>query len=121
MSVQSVFAILDPLTGAPFWAAYHAMGPGDQAIAQGELQLDAWFCGWTPGPDTWTAPPPPVVIVPPPYEPPPWTPPVVAVPEPATWLMLTIAFATIGMLAERRSTLKPVGKGRQAGRLRRRQ
>ncbi len=38
MSVQSVFATLDPLTGAPFWAAYHAMDASDQAIAQGELQ-----------------------------------------------------------------------------------
>ena len=102
MSVQSVFAILGPLTGEAFWSAYHAMDAGDQQIADGELQLDAWFCGWTPGPDTWTAPLPPVVIAPPPYDLPPWTPPVAAAPELATWLMLMIGLATIGILAERK-------------------
>lgn len=100
MSVQSVFATLDPLSGLPFWTAYHAMDGADQAIANWELALDKIVCGWSPGPDTWTpyvpaTPYVPVVVVPPPYIPP-YIPPIgAAVPETSTWLMLVIGAALL--------------------------
>ncbi len=97
MSIQTVFLTLGPLTGGPFWSAYHAMDAGDQQIADGELQLDAWFCGWTPGPDTWI---PPIVLVPPPIDIPPIQ--STAVPEIGTWLMLLIGCAMVGARMYRR-------------------
>ncbi|MEO6256998.1 MAG: PEPxxWA-CTERM sorting domain-containing protein, partial [Sphingomicrobium sp.] len=47
---------------------------------------------------TVTEPPPP----PPPVNPPPPPPPGPAVPEPATWLMLTIGFGALGGVLRRR-------------------
>lgn len=97
MSVLTVFSTLGPLSGLPFWTAYHAMDAADQGVANSELALDRIVCGWTPGPDTWSpSPMPPVVIVPPPYIPPYVPPPnAPAVPEASTWLMLAIGLAAM--------------------------
>ena len=102
-----VFATLDGLSGLPFWTAYHVdLTPVEQTQAQTELWFDAFYCGWSPGPDTWQPAPPPVVVEPPPWipppvvvVPPPWNGPppphIVCAPELSTWLMLTVGLGAI--------------------------
>ena len=112
--VNTTFQVLGGQSGPAFWNSYDGLSSHQQGLAQTELWLDSFFCGWwpgdrtttpetaTPGPPTITTPPTitDVVVVPPPYYPlipyvPVQTP---VVPELSTWLMLMLGAAAIAMI-----------------------
>ena len=88
---SSVVTPLHGLSGSSFWETYHALTPQVQELAQGELWLDNYFCGWTPGPDTGKQ----IVVVPPPWSPP-VVPPLPVIPELPMWAMFAIGMVMIG-------------------------
>lgn len=80
---------LHGLTGGAYWDAYHTLAPDAQHLAQTSLWLDDYFCGWSPGADTWL----PIVVVPPPGVPNVPAPP--AIPEMSVWMMMLMGLIAI--------------------------
>jgi hypothetical protein len=88
-------------SGPSFWSTYATLNEGQQTVAQAELGLDAFYCGWSPGSPAMMEVTPIEPIVPPIHG---------SVPEPATWLMLVLGFAVL-MARSRLLSLRVTLKG----------
>ena len=91
--VNTTFTALSGQSGQAFWTSYDGLSSHQQDLAQTELWLDAFFCGWSPGDRTTTTD---VVEVTPPLPYIPVQPPIV-IPELSTWIMMILGLAMLGM------------------------
>ena len=52
--VNTTFQVLGGQSGPAFWTSYDGLSSHQQGLAQTELWLDSFFCGWSPGDRTTT-------------------------------------------------------------------